>query len=448
MYNTGSDSFGYNNNFPHSTWLTFMKNRLTIAKELMTDDGIIFIQCDDNEQSYLKVLMDNIFGRQNFISNSIIVTNRGGRDYGGIARTHEYILIYSSNPRTFINHLEDRSKLFDHTDEIGGFNLVDLRNGNILFNDHNRPNLCYPFYLNPNALDQNGLMEISLEPKSGFIRVMPSKSQGVQTVWRWGKDKARENLNVDIKGKARRGGGYMIVQKYRKTTKRQRSVWDEKEFVTDRGTSHIKELFKHRAFLYAKPEHLMKRIVELGSNEGDIVLDYHVGSGTTAAVAHKMGRQWIAVEQMDYIEDVTVERLKKVLAGEQGGVSKPVGWEGGGDFLYCELVPYNQSFMDRIQGASSSDELFDIWADMSENSFLNWYVNPENPSNLDSAAEDFIALGEEPDGLEKQKRLLAELLDKSQLYVHYSEMDDPDFNISGDDKELTRQFYEGGFDDP
>ncbi len=121
-----------------------------------------------------------------------------------------------------------------------------------------------------------------------------------------------------------------------------------------------------------------------------------------------------------------------------------VGWQGGGDFLYCELAPYNQSFMDRIQAAQSSEELLRLYELISENSFLNWYVNAEDPDN---ALEDLKAVGEQPDGLETQKRLLAEKLDKSQLYVHYSEIDDPDFNISEEDKELTRQFYEGGSDD-
>ena len=99
-YNTGNDSFGYNDSFNHSTWLTFMKNRLEAAKGLLRDDGVIFVQCDDNEQAYLKALMDEVFGSENFISNSVVVINRGGRDYGGIARTHEYLLVYAKESET------------------------------------------------------------------------------------------------------------------------------------------------------------------------------------------------------------------------------------------------------------------------------------------------------------------------------------------------------------
>ena len=434
-YNTGNDSFGYNDSFNHSSWLTFMRNRLEVARELLSNAGVIFAQCDDNEQAYLKVLMDEIFGRENFVSNSIVVINRGGRDYGGIARTHEYLLIYSKTPRIELNELEEAGKAFDYTDEIGGFNLMELRNRNIRFNVKNRPNLCYPFYVNLSSADADDLLEVSLEKQTGFVEVMPLKSQGVQTVWRWGKEKARQNLNTEIKGKAKRDGGYMIVQKHRKSSKRQRSVWDEKEFVNERGTEHLKALFAQKVFDYPKSEHLIARVIELGSDAGDIVLDFHLGSGTTATVAHKMGRQWIGVEQMDYIETVTLPRLEKVLTGEQGGISKSVNWQGGGDFISCELMPYNAAFVERIQAAHTSDELVALWREMGRGgAFLNWYINPEVPED---AIDDFIAIGD----VKQQQSLLMELLDKNQLYVNLSEIEDEEFRVSDEDKVLNRAFY-------
>ena len=433
-YNTGNDSFGYNDSFNHSSWLTFMRNRLEIATELLRSDGVIFVQCDDNEQAYLKVLMDEVFGAQNFVSNSVIVINRGGRDYGGIARTHEYLLVYSKEAQTELNQIEEKNKKFDYEDELGGFNLMELRNRNILFNAQNRPNLFYPFYVNPVDEDAAGLLEISLERKQGFVEVMPLKSQGVQTVWRWGKERAREYLNTEIKGKVKRDGGYMIVQKHRSASKRQRSVWDEKEFVNERGTEHIKALFGRKVFDYPKSEYLIARIIELGSDVGDIVLDFHLGSGTTAAAAHKMGRQYIGIEQMDYIAGVTVPRLNKMIAGEQGGISESVNWKGGGNFIYCELMQHNEAFMDQIQSARSTEELLDIWHKMSSESFLNWYVKPEMPAE---AKDHFIAIN----NVEKQKHLLAELLDKNQLYVHFSEIGDTNFEVSEEDKALNREFY-------
>ena len=434
-YNTGNDSFGYNDSFNHSSWLTFMRNRLEAAKELLRDDGVIFVQCDDNEQAYLKVLMDEVFGRTNFVSNSIVMINRGGRDYGGIARTHEYLLIYAREPETELNQIEERDKKFDYEDELGGFNLMELRNRNILFHVDNRPKLCYPFYVNPISADPQGLLEVSLEEKPGFVEVMPLKSQGIQTVWRWSKEKAAAHLNTEVKGKAKRDGGYMIVQKHRKATKRQRSIWDEKEFVNERGTGHIKALFGRKAFAYPKSEHLLARIIELGSDVGDIVLDFHLGSGTTASAAHKMGRQYIGIEQMDCVNEVTVPRLNAVIASEQGGISEYVNWQGGGDFLHCELMQYNGAFMDRILSAQSTNELLDIWRDMSRESFLNWYVKPEKPEEAEAF---FIAIN----NIEKQKYSLIQLLDKNQLYVHFSEMEDVNFGVSTGDKTLNRAFYD------
>lgn len=166
-----------------------------------------------------------------------------------------------------------------------------------------------------------------------------------------------------------------------------------------------------------KPEVLLKKILSFGTVEGDLIMDFHVGSGTAAAVAHKMGRQYIGIEQMDYVKTITIERLTKVVAGEPSGISKSVKWQGGGDFVYCELMPYNKVFMERIQSARSSEELLGIYHDMSKNSVLNWYVKPQKP---EEAEEQFIAIND----AEKQKQLLAELLNKNQLYVHLSEIED------------------------
>ena len=431
-YNTGGDGFRYNDNFNHSAWLTFMKNRLEIARELLSDDGVIFVQCDDNEQAYLKVLMDEIFGQDCFVSTSAVVINRGGRDYGGIARTHEYLTVFSRQPDIELNLVEDGEKKFRYIDEVGGFDLMELRNRNVLFNDKNRPNLCYPFYVNPDEKDDNGLLEISLEPKPGFVEVMPAISQGIQTVWRWGKEKALANLNVDIRGKAKQNGGYMIVQKYRGTGKRQRSVWDDKEFVNERGTEHIKQLFGRGGFAYPKSEWLIRRVLEIGSNEGDLILDFCLGSGTTSAVAHKMGRRWVGIEQMDYIEDVAKERLKKVVEGEQGGISKSVDWSGGGSFVYFELKKYNQEYIDRIMEATSLKELEDIYVDMRNNAFLKFWFDRSHFEK----DEDFRQLD-----LDGRKEALADVLDENQLYLNYADMGDTRHEVTADEKVLTDKFY-------
>ena len=276
----------------HTDWLNMMYPRLKLAKDLLSEDGVIFISIDDNEVDNLRKICDEIFGEENFKSNSIIINNRGGRDYGGIALQHDYILIYSKNIIATLNPINETDKQFQYYDEYGGFNLMELRNRNIKFNDKNRPNLCYPFYVNPNNADKNGLLELSLEPKIGFIEVYPAKSNGVQTVWRWGKEeKARDNINKEIFGKENRNGGYMIVQKYRKSTKMQRSVWDEKEFVNERGTEAIKDLLDKAYFNYPKSVYTIKRVLELGSSKNSLILDFFSGSATTAHAVMRLNAE-------------------------------------------------------------------------------------------------------------------------------------------------------------
>jgi adenine-specific DNA-methyltransferase len=187
-----------------------------------------------------------------------------------------------------------------------------------------------------------------------------------------------------------------------------------------------------------KPEALLKAIIELTTTRGDIVLDFFLGSGTTTAVAHKMGRQYIGIEQLNYGQNDCVTRLRNVINGDQSGISKVVSWKGGGDFLYCELMQYNEVFTDKIQAAKTSEELVELWKDISKNSFLNWYVNPEMP---EEAVDDFIAIGETENGLDKQKKLLMELLNKNQLYVNLSEINDDNFGVSEEDKKLNQSFY-------
>lgn len=434
-YNTGADSFNYNDNFNHSSWLVFMRNRLEIARKMLANDGVIFVHCDNNEQAYLKVLLDDIFGRDKFVETITVVNNPRGRDYGGIANMHEFIHVYKKtyNDDALYNII-DNEKHFPYEDKLGGFEVRELRNRNTAFHIGNRPNLCYPFYVNPNNEVDNGFLEVSLDPKHGFIEVMPAKSMGIQTVWRWGKEKSAQNLNINVVCKRmRENGRYMIVEKYREKSQMARSVWWDKEVNSERGTIHLRELFGEKVFNFPKPEELLGRILEIGSKENDLIMDFHLGSGTTAAVAHKMGRKYIGVEQMDYIQTVTVERLKKVISGEQGGISKTVNWQGGGSFVYCELAKLNQSIVEEIEAATDDDALAAIWQKMKKSGFISCKVDP---AAIDEAAEDFAALS-----LADKKKFLMELLDKNLLYVNTCDMDDAEFNISEIDKAFTKSFY-------
>lgn len=382
-YNTGNKDFSYNDDyvdkedaFRHSKWLSFMCRRLKIAKRLLSDTGLIFISIDDNEQANLKMLCDEIFGEKQFKSNSIIMNNRGGRDYGGIALQHDYILIYSKGVGE-LNLINETDKQFQYYDELGGFNLMELRNRNVKFNIGNRPNLCYPFYVNPCNPDSNGLLELSLEPKENFVEVYPAISNGIQTVWRWGKEeKSRKNLNVEIFGKVNRNGGYMIVQKYRKTVRMQRSIWDEKEFVNERGSEILKEILTQNIFSYPKSLHTIKRVLELGTNQNSIILDFFAGSGTTLHATMQLNvedggnRQCILVTNNEngICENVTYERNKRVI----NGYTTPKGEEVAGlkdnTLLYyrTELLPRERSPRNMRSLMSAATDLLCIKEDLYE----------------------------------------------------------------------------------
>ena len=431
-YNTGSDSFGYNDSFNHSTWLTFMKNRLMVARELLSKEGVIFVHLDNNEVKYLGVLLDEIFGRENFIELVTVVNNPRGRDYGGIANMHEFIFVYQKSDFAELLPINDPNKVFKFQDEFGGFDIRELRNRNTAFHVGNRPNLVYPIFVDPNSCDDSGFYSVSEKlDETHTIEVFPKKSRGIQTVWRWGKPKFIENKNVNVKARPMKDGGWSIQEKYRKSTVMARSVWWDKEVNSEKGTIHIGELFGNKVFAFPKPEGTIKRIIEIATKKGDIVLDYHLGSGTTAAVAHKMNRQYIGIEQMDYIETVSVERLKKVIDGEQGGISKDVDWQGGGSFVYAELKNDAQDFKESILKATTTEELLELFNKAKTSSFLSYRVDPKKLKEA-----DFKELS-----LAEQKQVLSELIDNNNLYVNYSDIEDSSFAISPQEKALNRAFY-------
>lgn len=272
----------------HTAWLNMMYPRLKLSRELLSDDGVIFISIDDNEQTNLKKICDTIFGDYNFVGQITVVANPRGRDYGGVARMHDYIMVYKKSPETILNLIEDKDSEFKYFDEIGGFELRELRNRNIKFNKENRPNLYYPFYINPVESDQYGLHPISLTPINGWIELYPLESQGVNTVWRWGKEKSNNNLNINIVAKPMKNGSYMIVEKYRESRMMARSVWWDKDTNTEKGTLLVKSLMNGKVFDYPKPVEMIMRIIEMGSSDGDIVLDFFSGSATTAHAVMQM----------------------------------------------------------------------------------------------------------------------------------------------------------------
>lgn len=268
----------------HSDWLNMLYSRLKLARNLLSEDGVIFINIDDSESANVRKICDEIFGEDNFLNQIVHENDSRARPYGSVATTHEYIYVYSKSNEFVYEELINSKKEFRHQDDDGGFDLYELRNRNIAFNIHNRPNLYYPFWLNPNNEDENGLFEISLTKHEGWVEVLPQESQGVKTVWRWGKDKAKSNVNEILFGKATTSdSGYQIVKKYREKTYTLNSVWNEKSVKTDRGTLETKALFQNKKlFDFPKPVELLKRILAIGSSKNSLVLDFFAGSSTTA----------------------------------------------------------------------------------------------------------------------------------------------------------------------
>lgn len=268
----------------HTDWLNMIYPRLKIARDLLSDAGVIFISLDDNELVNMKKICDEIFSLGNFVGQITVVGNPRGRDYGGVARMHDYVLVYKKSSLASLNLIEDSENDFKMFDDLGGFELRELRNRNVKFNKENRPNLYYPFYINPNEKDEYDLHTISVEPVSGWIELYPLESQGINTVWRWGKAKSIENLNINIKAKPMKNGSYMIVEKYRESKMMARSVWWDKDTNTEKGTLLVKEMLDGKVFDYPKPVEMLMRMCEMGteSNSEDIVLDFFSGSGTMA----------------------------------------------------------------------------------------------------------------------------------------------------------------------
>jgi adenine-specific DNA-methyltransferase len=316
-YNTGSDGFVYNDDRKftakelqnligvdaekakrilaftqsksnsHSAWLTFMYPRLYIAKQLLKDEGVIFVSIDDNEVTQLRLLMDEVFGEENYIGTFIINSTPNARDYGHIGKMHEYCIFYANKlNKTETNLLEDKNKRFTFKDEKGGFNVHPLYNSNVAFTPENRENLYYPFYLNPEKqLSELGeeFYEISLTKNENHIEIYPPKSvkDGVQFVWRWGQPKSLGELNKEIVGYLTEDEEYRIVQKMRTSEKLIRSILSDKEFSSRRGTAEVEKIFGKKVFSFPKPIELLNNLIKVATDKDSIVLDFFAGSGTT-----------------------------------------------------------------------------------------------------------------------------------------------------------------------
>lgn len=325
----------------HSNWLNMMYSRLLIARQLLREDGIIFISIDDNEVFHLRKLCDEVFGEDNFYSQIIVRSNSRGQTYNQISKTHEYILVYTKSIDADLLELEkngDKSDL-NLKDDISKFNIRELRNRNPKFGKHNRPNLFYPIYINIDSADKDGFCPVALEKNEIYnTEVEPYNSKGIESCWRWGTQKFNDNANSNtlqsnLIAKQKGDGSYGIFEKYRKTTYKPKSIWVENSFLTETGTVEVKSLGFDGDFDFPKPVALIKRCIELSVENGDLVLDFFAGSGTTGQAVFEINKkrdkniQFIGVqlpEKCDEssiafkngfkkISDITIERNKRVI---------------------------------------------------------------------------------------------------------------------------------------
>lgn len=448
-YNTGSDSFKYNDKFSRSTWLTFMKNRLEIAKTMLKSNGVIFIQCDDNEIGYLNVLMDDIFGEENKICIFPRITKRGGKSSTAIAKNHDYLLLYAKDKNIVELYApehddEDFNKKDEYFKERGYYKLNQTLDYDSL---QYSTSLDYPITLNNNILYPGGDKELHLSRKNG-------NHKRADWTWRWSKslfNYGLENGFIELKeGRDRKriytktyqrariitDNGVYKVEKFVRTKPLSTLELTKNDYSNDNATKHAKTLNINNLFDYTKPETMISELIKLTTKGQDIVLDFFMGSGTTQAVAMKMNRQFIGIEQMDYINTVSVPRLQEVIQGEQGGISKDVEWQGGGDFVYAELFELNQLYIKDIQRASNATEIGVVIQTIKDSDFLNIKVDLEK---ILQQKEAFFELT-----LEEQKFLLIQVLDNNQLYLSYSEIDDDQYSIDEQIKSFNRSFYQEG----
>jgi adenine-specific DNA-methyltransferase len=416
-YNTGNDSFGYNDRFNHSSWLTFMRNRLEVAYDLLSTDGSIWINIDDTEAHYLKVLCDEIFRRENFIANVIWQKKFSPQsDARYFSDNHDHILVFAKHKDIWQRNLLPRTEAMD-----ARYSNPD--------NDPRGPWASSDLSVKTYSKEY----DYPITTPSGKV-IYPTKGR----CWRTSK----ENLQKLIKDNRIWFGpnkdGVPRIKRFLSEVQEGMvpiTIWTHNEVGHNQeARQELKKIFGGEAvFENPKPERLLKRIVEIGTNTDDIILDFFAGSGTAGAVAIKMKRRFILCEQMDYAKKITARRIKKVIAGEQGGISNSISWKGGGDFVYLELMKWNENFVEKIQKAKTKEELKKLRETMKKKAFLSYKVDIKT---VDKNAKDFANLS-----IEDQKRFLLECLDKNHLYVNYSEIDDEEYGVSEEDKKFNREFY-------
>lgn len=454
-FNTGNDTFKYNDNFSHSSWLTFMRNRLTIAKELLREDGVIYIQIDNNELGHLKLLCDEIFSNGFLQIISIKKATTAGFkaiNFCPITVT-EFILVYTKNKTNLKNKFvykqsnfnEDYGKvIINKADNPENWIIESL--DNVVLNEskyldwkecekefgkywkeiRKEMKSIYAFKNKESVISTKDLHK----PSKAIKEMMEKSKEQKDKIFEIKRDNVDSIYIVNGRSIAFYSNKFRIIDGESVPSEPLTNFWDDISWygIGNEGSIELKNA--------KKPEKLLKRILELSTEECDIVLDYHLGSGTTAAAAHKMNRQYIGIEQLDYGNNDSVVRLENVLNGESSGISKSVNWQGGGSFIYLELAKNNQNAIENIQSCESYEALVAFFDEMCSKYFLHYNVKVKEFREVICKEDNFKKLT-----LEQQKIMFAKMLDLNQLYVNVSDMKDSRFGLSENDIAITKDFY-------
>jgi adenine-specific DNA-methyltransferase len=441
-YNTGSDSFGYNDNFNQSTWLTFMKNRLEIAKSLLSKSGVIMVQCSFHQFAFLKILMLDIFNKH-LCDFNIQVRHpdrslTGDKEYNDVI---EYVLIFSNDEHKKMPYKEEVKTIDDYTIKVSinenekPFDIINCDGKEV---EVYKPEQYNVITTEPN---KDNLKRISIrgsireKNSSGrfFVKHLEHlKELPAQTLFKvpdMGDDAENHRYFYSAPIGKKNGGYYQGKPTSSNVTKKQYSNFYNFEKDYNNVAKQGGVSFRNGK----KPEELIKFLIETFTQENAIILDYHLGSGTTAATSHKLNRRYIGIEQMDYIEDIAVNRMINVINGDEEGISKAINWKGGGSFVYFELAKNNYKYVDLINNAKSSKDLISVWDALNTNPFISFKINL---SDYVDETDDFKLLE-----LEVQKQILLSCLDKNQLYINYSDINDIEHKCSKEDISLNNKFY-------
>lgn len=458
--NVNNDTFKYNSNFKLSTWLVFMKNRLEIAKDLLKDDGSIIVQMNDDGVSYLKILMDSIFGVDNFVNQiAVKMSEPTGTKMAHtnlrLPKLKEHLLLYKKN-KIKINPVMIPKEKWDveYKTYLKNFSLADF---NVLNNISNKEQINdedihhadeilkkIKFISINDVLKEKKIKE---NDKNQFLKENAFRIVQIASITGGSKkladEKSKSNMNNAFAIKTPNGSVYFIKNNYDKSKKspRIKILFAEKYLTVNAGDfwSDIKTtgLDSEAAGLDftngEKPERLIMRIINMLTEPNDLVLDFFMGSGTTQAVSMKLNRRFIGVEQLDYINTISIPRLNKVIHGEQTGISKDVNWKGGGSFVYAEVMEKNQGYMKDIQKASNKGELLNVFERILSNADIDFRVDLIKLKKQIQTNISFHDL----------KIELVSILDKNQLYYNYLNIDDSDIRdlMSKSDYEFNNDFY-------